>query len=100
MSTPERAFELIKTIAGDDALRARLTEASISDSERQAIIADLGFGDVQAEDIAAASAQLALQSNDELSDQELESIAGGADTITTTTTTTTVTTAASAAVAT
>ena len=78
MSTPERAFELIKTIAGDDALRARLTEASISDSERQAIIADLGFGDVQAEDIAAASAQLALQSNDELSDQELESIAGGA----------------------
>ena len=76
MSSPARAFELFKAIAANDGLRERLSAAS--EADRQTIIANMGFADVTAEAIEAATRQLALEPNDELSDQELEQIAGGA----------------------
>jgi predicted ribosomally synthesized peptide with nif11-like leader len=89
---------LIKQIAGDEALRNKLTAAS--DADRAAIIADLGFADITPADIAAGASAFVPEMVSEIDESELASIAGGGDTVTTTTTTTTVTASASAAVAT
>lgn len=98
MADAARVTELIKSIAADDALRERLGAAS--DADRAAILAELGFADVSAADVAAHAGAFVPEMTAELDEAELESVAGGGDTVTTATTTTTVTAAASAAVAT
>jgi predicted ribosomally synthesized peptide with nif11-like leader len=98
MADAARVTELIKTIAADDSLRERLGAAS--DADRAAILAELGFSDVSAADVAAHASAFVPEMTAELDEAELEAVAGGGDTVTTATTTTTVTAAASAAVAT
>jgi predicted ribosomally synthesized peptide with nif11-like leader len=89
---------LIKQIAGDEALRNKLTAAS--DADRAAMIAELGYSDITPADIAAGASAFVPEMVSEIDEAELATVAGGSDTITTTTTTTTVTASASAAVAT
>ena len=98
MADSARVTELIRAIASDAALRDRL--AAANDAERAAILDSMGFGDVSPAVVAANASQFVPQVVEEIDDAELETVAGGGDTITTTTTTTTVTASASAAVAT
>lgn len=98
MADSERVVELIRTIAADPALRDRLANAS--DADRAGILTEMGFGDVTPADVAANAGQFLQTSVEEIDEAELETVAGGGDTVTTVTTTTTVTAAASAAVAT
>lgn len=98
MATLERFTEMIRVIAADDDLRARLAKAG--DAGRAGVLASAGFGDITDADAAKYSVHFQPRPEGELNEAELATVAGGGDTITTTTTTTTVTAAASAAVAT
>jgi len=98
MAETDRVISLVRTIAADPALRDRLSAAD--ESDRGAILTDLGYGDVTPADVAGSAHLFVPQVVEEIDDEQLASVAGGGDTITTTTTTTTVTAAASAAVAT
>jgi hypothetical protein len=94
----ERVVTLVRTIAADPALRERLSAAN--ESDRGAILAELGYQDVTPADVATSAHLFTSQAVEEIDDDQLASVAGGGDTVTTATTTTTVTAAASAAVAT
>ncbi len=98
MADQERVISLVRSIASDPALRDRLSAAS--ESDRSAILAELGYDDVSPSDVAANAHLFVPQAVEEIDDDQLASVAGGGDTVTTATTTTTVTAAASAAVAT
>ncbi len=98
MADQERVISLVRSIASDPALRDRLSAAS--ESDRSAILAELGYDDVSPSDVAASAHLFVPQAVEEIDDDQLASVAGGGDTVTTATTTTTVTAAASAAVAT
>lgn len=99
MADQERVVQLVRTIAGDPALRERLGAAD--ETERNSILSEIGFGDVSPSDVTASAHLLVPHAVEEIDDDQLASVAGGGgDTITTVTTTTTVTAAASIAVAT
>jgi hypothetical protein len=99
MADTDRVISLVRTIAADPALRDRLTAAS--ESDRGAILTELGYGDITPSDVASSAHLFVPQAVEEIDDDQLASVeGGGGDTITTVTTTTTVTAAASAAVAT
>jgi predicted ribosomally synthesized peptide with nif11-like leader len=76
MATP-RAQELLKTISEDVVLRQKLENASTPE-ERRTIINAAGYSDVTKEDLKAAAAEVGF--NTELSDAELEAVAGGSTT--------------------
>lgn len=97
MADQDRVVSLVRTIAGDQGLRDRLSSAS--EEDRGAILSELGYQDVTPSDVAGAAHLFVPQAVEEIDDDQLASVAGGGDTVTTTTTTT-VTAAASAAVAT
>ncbi|GJG89799.1 hypothetical protein tb265_49800 [Gemmatimonadetes bacterium T265] len=73
MATP-RANELFQKITDDVAFRQSLENAA-SPEERRAIIDAAGYSDVSKEDAQAAVAEHTGSS--ELSDAELEAVAGG-----------------------
>jgi anthranilate phosphoribosyltransferase len=99
MADSERVISLVRTIAADSSLRDRLSAAP--ESDRGAILAELGYQDVTPADVASNAHLFVPQAVEEIDDEQLASVAGGGgDTVTTATTTTTVTAAASAAVAT
>lgn len=98
MADVQQVTALIKQIAGDEELRNKLTAAS--DTERVALIEELGYSGITPADIAAGASAFVPEMVSEMDEAELAGVAGGGDTITTTTTTTTVTASASAAVAT
>lgn len=78
MSTESRASELLTTLAGDPALRGRLSAAP--QGERAAIIAEIGFGDVASTDVVALAETLTPHVNEDSSidDVDLEAVTGGA----------------------
>jgi hypothetical protein len=94
----DRVLELIRTVAGDAALRDRLGAAS--EADRGAILEEVGFGDVTPADVAHSAHLLTPEVVEEISDEQLASVAGGGTDPLITTTTTTTTIAISAAVAT
>jgi predicted ribosomally synthesized peptide with nif11-like leader len=67
-----RAQELIAKVAKDDDFRKQL-EAAPDATSRKQVLAAAGFGDVHKADVEAA----AKVSTQELSDSELEAVAGG-----------------------
>jgi predicted ribosomally synthesized peptide with nif11-like leader len=67
-----RAQELLKAVGDDIVFRQALENAADKAAKRQ-ILEEHGFGDVTPEDVAAA----AQASGTELSDAELEAVAGG-----------------------
>jgi len=90
-TNPDRVVELITKLSVDEPLRQKIADSD--ESGRLQILSDLGYSDVSLADlINFKPAEL-----NEVSDEELDAVAGGADT-TTTTTVTTVTAAASSAV--
>ncbi len=76
MATP-RAMELLKAIADDVSFRQELENAATPEA-RRGIIDAAGYADVKKEDIQAALAEQGVSA--ELSDAELEAVAGGATT--------------------
>jgi predicted ribosomally synthesized peptide with nif11-like leader len=76
MATP-RAKELLKTLGTDVTLRQKLESASTPEGRRK-VINDAGYSDVTKEDLQAAVAEVG--GTTELSDAELEAVAGGATT--------------------
>ncbi len=95
MANPARVEELVKKIDSDNKFGAQIA-AAYSPADKRRVLEQAGYGDITEEDVMAYHKQAAPQ----LSDADLEQVAGGAgDTITTTTTTTTVVASASAAVA-
>jgi predicted ribosomally synthesized peptide with nif11-like leader len=72
-----RAEELLKTISNDVVLRQKL-ESATTPEERREIINAAGYSDVSRENLQAAVAEHSTSS--ELSDAELEAVAGGATT--------------------
>ena len=70
----KRAQELIRTISTDVKLRQSLENAE-SPEQRRTVINKAGFADVKSEEIKAALKEDA--GDGELSDAELESVAGG-----------------------
>ncbi len=98
MASLERFTELMRVVAADDALRARLEKAG--DAGRAGVLASIGFTDITDGDASKYSVHFQPRKAGELNAAELATVAGGAgNTITTTTTTTTVTASASAAAA-
>lgn len=67
-----RAQQLINKVSEDVVFRQKLTNAT--EAEKPRILADAGFGDVTKADIQA----LQQSGSAELSDAELEAVAGGA----------------------
>jgi predicted ribosomally synthesized peptide with nif11-like leader len=67
----EHARNLILKIASDEAFREQV--ASASPAEKKALLAAAGFSDVTREDVAAANPNRV----GELSDADLEAVAGG-----------------------
>jgi predicted ribosomally synthesized peptide with nif11-like leader len=67
-----RANELIAKLNADEAFRAQVTAAGSNEEKRQ-ILAANGFTDVSPDDVNAASQAY----SEELSDAELEAVAGG-----------------------
>jgi len=76
MATP-RAKEFLQAVGNDVVLRQKI-EGATSPEERRSIINAAGYADVSREDLQAAVQELAP--NAELSDAELEAVAGGATT--------------------
>ncbi len=68
----ERAKELLKKAADDPDFRQQLTSARDYEEKRQ-VIQSAGFTDVTKEDMAAAAPSLQT----ELSEEDLEAVAGG-----------------------
>jgi predicted ribosomally synthesized peptide with nif11-like leader len=76
----ERAKELSKKIAGDEQLRSRLAGAKTPD-DRKKVIEDAGYSDVSKEDVEAMRSQSGAKgAGDELSDDQLDAVAGGSTT--------------------
>ena len=69
-----RAKELVEKISEDESLRKGLASADTYES-RRALIDGAGFGDVTLDDMREI--QAAVVRNEELSDAELEAVAGG-----------------------
>lgn len=67
----DRAKALIDRMTNDEAFRKRVLKAGDQNAQK-AVLEDAGFGDVSPEDIQAA-----MPSDVELSDEELEAVAGG-----------------------
>jgi predicted ribosomally synthesized peptide with nif11-like leader len=85
----QRAKEFIQAVAGNPEFKQQLEQAKSRD-ERRAIIDAAGFGDVSKEEILEATktpnalGQLTnseVQAIGELSDEELEAVAGGETTL-------------------
>ena len=77
MADAQRVVSLVHTIAGDTALRERLTVAD--ESHRAAILGELGYGDVSRDDVLNHSHLLFASGGvEEIGDDELSSVAGGA----------------------
>jgi predicted ribosomally synthesized peptide with nif11-like leader len=70
-----RAQELLKAVADDVVFRQELENAPNSEAKKQVLDAH-GFGGITKEDVDAAAAA----NGTELSDAELEAVAGGATT--------------------
>ena len=70
-----RPEEFLQTVATDATLRQNLENAATPEARRQ-IIDAAGFADVSKEDIAATAKRL-VPAVAELSDAELEAVAGG-----------------------
>ena len=68
----DRAKELLRKVADDENFRHQLTSAKNYEDKRR-VIQQAGFGDVTKEDMANAAPTL----KGELSDAELEAVAGG-----------------------
>src|SRR5205823_4983861 len=68
----ENARRLLRQIQNDATLREQLT--GVAAAEKKALLESRGFGDVMLEDVRAASATSATG---ELTDAELEAVAGG-----------------------
>jgi predicted ribosomally synthesized peptide with nif11-like leader len=68
----DNARALIDRMTSDEAFRNRVTGASDLNAKK-AILADAGYGDVTPEQVQAAGAGFGV----ELSDAELEAVAGG-----------------------
>ncbi|QNK82118.1 Nif11-like leader peptide family natural product precursor [Nakamurella sp. PAMC28650] len=96
----DRAIALVKMLAADPALRERLTSAT--ESNRLAILTELGYADVTPADVLASASLWVPQAVEEIDDEQLASVAGGGITGDNPTiiTTTTVTVGAAAAAAT
>jgi predicted ribosomally synthesized peptide with nif11-like leader len=73
MATP-RAKELIKVLSSDVVLRQKLENAHTPE-ERRTVINAAGFSDVSKEDLQSAVSEMGVSA--ELSDAELEAVAGG-----------------------
>ena len=98
MASLERFTELMRVVAADDALRARLKNAG--DAGRPGVLASIGFSDITDADAANYSIHFQPRKAGELNAAELATVAGGVDTTMTVTTTTIVPAATSAAAAT
>jgi len=68
----DNARKLVDRLANDPAFRERLK--STPQAQRQALLESHGFGDVTAEEVNAAVASV---SSAELTDDDLENVAGG-----------------------
>jgi predicted ribosomally synthesized peptide with nif11-like leader len=73
MATP-RAKQFLQTLSTDVALRQKLENATTPDERRQ-IIDGAGYSDLSKEDLRQAAAEVGASA--ELSDAELEAVAGG-----------------------
>ena len=98
MASLERFTELMRVVAADDALRARLEKAG--DAGRAGVLASIGFTDITDGDASKYSVHFQPRKAGELNAAELATVAGGVDTTMTVTTTTIVPAATSAAAAT
>lgn len=78
MAEVDRVVSLVRTIVADTALREQLTEAS--ESDRAAILAERGFGDVSRADVENNAHLFRSQGVEEIEDDQLASVAGGGDT--------------------
>jgi predicted ribosomally synthesized peptide with nif11-like leader len=73
----KRVEELFLKAATDQELRQALQAAATPEAKR-AVLAQAGYGDITVDDLRAAAADLAQR--EELSDEELELVSGGAST--------------------
>jgi hypothetical protein len=77
MADAQRVVSLVHTIATDTALRERLTVAG--EADRAVIMNELGYGDVSRDDVLNHSHLLfASEGVEEIDDDALSSVAGGA----------------------
>lgn len=68
----ENARRLVQKIGSDPLFRARLTKVAAAD--KRVLLESAGFGDVTAEQVQAAAS---VNATGELTDVELEAVAGG-----------------------
>lgn len=78
MADANRVISLVRTIAADPSLRQSLAVAS--EEERGAILAKLGYGDVTQADVERNLHLFQAGGAEEIEDDQLTSVAGGADT--------------------
>jgi predicted ribosomally synthesized peptide with nif11-like leader len=71
----KRVEELCGRVATDPELRQALQAAATPEAQRE-VLAQAGYGDISLDDLRAAAAQVGQR--EELSDQELELVSGGA----------------------
>ncbi len=76
MASLERFTELMRVVAADDALRARLKNAG--DAGRPGVLASIGFSDITDADAANYSIHFQPRKAGELNAAELATVAGGA----------------------
>lgn len=86
MVDTDRIISLVRTIAADPALLDRL--AATPPTERGAVLAEIGYGDVSPADLVGSETLFAPTSVEQIDDEQLASVAGGGggDTWTTETT--------------